>query len=418
LARLVPAVPLLAFNPFAKPVVELKLVTLHFKDHHGKMMDYTADWQWGSTPFSTPHWTYGKKSVPISHTMDAPVPVRIEVDVFPTNADETEFEITGAGKFANLEFSTKVKLKGGRHELTLTSKAGLEKKVQRLDGDIEWSAKDPKGKVFAMGSSWGHEIYVTIATPIDVDGREKGVNLKRMRKAVELVGAVRNAAGAPTTDPHTIVDALFKKFPQYALISSPAVPHGDPPGTPDYKHATYFNDLGGAWVMADYISETGECQAIVRFVRALIKQMGCPGTAETVVVWEDPDIDGGNTPQEALHGSSGGAGLGDKSKVVGGKRWFAYLCDRDPEKVGAVFDTDQPTTRYMGLNNFEACLRFDAPDASGSSVKKWYAGGTGGLVLTRYEDVPKRSFKALCWVTIQGTKPNRTCRIEQIVKRY
>ena len=105
----------------------------------------------------------------------------------------------------------------------------------------------------------------TLDKPIDKGLRdEDGITYKRMKKAVELVNK------AESNDPHEIVDNLMDLFPEYALKESPAVPaeyfH------PKYKTRTNSRTkgrttFGGAWVMADYISQTGECQAIVRFVR-------------------------------------------------------------------------------------------------------------------------------------------------------
>ena len=50
----------------------------------------------------------------------------------------------------------------------------------------------------------------------------------------------------------------------------------------EFNHPVYMNSgVGGSWGIADYIKESGECQAIVRFVTNIINELGVPGKAET-----------------------------------------------------------------------------------------------------------------------------------------
>jgi hypothetical protein len=184
-----------------------------------------------------------------------------------------------------------------------------------------------------------------------------------MEKAVQLVAAIGS------NDPHTIVGQLMTKFPYYTLRRDPGVPS-------KYRHP-------------DYLGAYGECQAIVRFVRNVIKQVGCPGQAETVVVWADPDIEGGNKVLEGPWGA--GTGLRNKERPVGGGSWFAVLVDKDPVAEGRTFPMD-----HIGLNNFEACLRF-----THNGRRRYYGGGAG--VYNSADEVVK-AFYALCWVSF-GIRP-------------
>src|SRR5205807_2197114 len=126
-----------------------------------------------------------------------------------------------------------------------------------------------------------------------------------------------------------------------------------------------FNSAGGAWPMADHMSATGECQAIVRFVRNVIKQVGCPGKTDAVVVWADPDKHEG---REVLEAPLGAGGLNGRKKSVNGQTWYAALSDT-PVTEGYRFHEGR-----VGLNNFEACLRF-----THKKKTKYYGGGAGAF---------------------------------------
>jgi hypothetical protein len=223
--------------------------------------------------------------------------------------------------------------------------------------------------------------------PIVATDQEDGVTLKRMEKAVEHVGA------ASSLDPHTIVAHLMALLPAYTLKTNPAVPAR-------FKHPTYFNTVGGAWPIADHLPQVAECQAIVRFVRAVIRQVGCPGQAKAVVVWSDPDVGGGATVLEADFGATT---LHDRKKTVGGKSWYPALIDRDPVGPGSRFPT--------GMNMYEACLKFEH-----GGVMKYYGGGAG---IYDSKDEVIMAFHALVWMSYDVDAAGDTVYVvEEIVRRY
>jgi hypothetical protein len=204
-----------------------------------------------------------------------------------------------------------------------------------------------------------------------------------------------------TLEPHAIVRALMGKFPFYALHPSPKVPRR-------YHHPTYFNDAGGAWPMSDYVGESGECQAIVRLVRAVLRQLGVPGEARVVVVWGDPEVDGGTTALSADVEDDPSAGL-SRTKLVDGRRWTAALVD-SPVEVGKTYPASHTPQRggpSPGFNRFEACLEF----TSGGKTLD-YGGGAG--VFPDREAV-LRGFWGLVWAS---AAPHHGFRVEQIVTQY
>ena len=222
------------------------------------------------------------------------------------------------------------------------------------------------------------------------------MTLKRMDRAVAWVATLR------TLDPQRIVRALMGKFPYYALHPSPRVPRR-------YHHPTYFNDEGGAWPMSDYVAESGECQAIVRLVRGILRQLGVQGEARTVLVWGDPDVDGGRKALSAYWDEDPGAGL-DRTKRVGDRRWLAALVD-GPVEVGKEYPAshtpDENGVPSPGLNRFEACLEMTA---DGETL--YYGGGDG---IHRSKDDVLNAFWGLVWVS---EAPHDGFRVEAIVAQY
>ena len=205
------------------------------------------------------------------------------------------------------------------------------------------------------------------------------MTLKRMDRAVAWVAPLR------TLRPHAIVGALMKKFPFYALRPSPRVPRR-------YHHPTYFNEEGGAWPMSDYVGESGECQAIVRLVRGVLRQLGVPGEAHALLVWGDPEVDGGRTAVSAYADDDPGAGL-DRTRLANGRRWLATLVDA-PVEAGKVYPPSHTLQRGRpspGFNRYEACLGFTYGD------KTLDYGGGAGVFRTREEVL--HSFWGLVWVS-------------------
>ncbi|MCP5158334.1 MAG: hypothetical protein H6975_02780 [Gammaproteobacteria bacterium] len=372
-----------------KPITSLTVIELTYHSDHALLKDDQADWKNEGALYPEPEWTPAEQH-PISHSMHEKVSLTLKIEVKPDNACPESGTLEGTGPD-----SLKFKLEGvsyqpGINSFSLTSDKELPEKVQELNFAISWKAKAESTQ---GGGQTKNKMFVTLDTPIDEGKKEDGVTYKRMDKAVELVGAVGS------TDPHTIVAALMKKFPYYTLEKDPAVPD-------KYDHPQFFKketEKTGAWPMADYISSYGECQAIVRFVRGVIKQVGCPGEAKAVVVWTDPDVDSGKTvlekdfPATTLH---------NKKKKVGAKTWYAALADSDPGVVGALLKPDA-----VGMNNFEACLKF-----THNGVTKYYGGGAG---VYDSKDEVIHAFHSLVWFSVEyDSAGNALYRIEEIVERY
>ncbi|WP_394849796.1 hypothetical protein LZC95_20355 [Pendulispora brunnea] len=384
-------------------IIAVKILKLTFKGDHHVVTNYTADWKKGGEKSPKPHWTFGHPSAVVSISKGEAVEVEAVFEVEPKNASPPFAALHHAqGTGLGLTFDAYQRFSGGEKEITAeTVKLTLPApdSVAKLSGDIKWQVSDssggastPGGSTWNAGASWGHTVFVTFDEPRDAGGREAGFTLKRMEKAVELVAA------RGVNEVFQLVRGLMKLFDGYMLTPNPALA--------EFKHPNYLNNVGGVWPLADHIGEGAECQAICRFVRALLYQVGCPGKFEIVVVYADPGKENGTKALEDDWTDDAPAGLESKWKRVDGDVWYAVLVD-NPVEVGKVYDYGE-----VGPNNFEACLKVTAPGPSGKKETKYYGGGAG-----TYDDkdsVLRRCFWGLCWITRERGK----YRVQQIVTRY
>jgi hypothetical protein len=378
-----------------------KVVSLTFQTDHAKLNDNDKDWLKTGTKFPEPEFKYGKKSHPISHTRKEKVRVKIEIELYPIDLPSRDYKVRGKATWGNLDFELDAPLKGGKQELTLTSTQELPDKVVKLSGDINWGIEASWLPSMPADHSWGHVIYVSHGVPNDsASVTESGITLKRMENAIKWIAA------ANSLDPHVIVDSLMGHFPGYTLESSPKVPKAfDHPG-----FLTQPTDKGGAWPMVDYESESGECQAIVRLVRANLWQAGVPGAAKVMVVWAEP----ASNPQkhevkEDDWEAHPFAGL-NTSRVVKGKTQQAVLID-DAVQVGKTYPPSHSALpgggSSPGANRYEACLWFQQ---GGKTV--YYGGGAGKYA---NKDEVITAFWGLIWVEFL---PDMSYKVVEIVKRW
>jgi hypothetical protein len=412
-AQAVAGVPMLIFG---SAIATAKVVELTFKSDHHVMTDNNSDWLNTGSVFAKPEFTYGVASKPISHTKNQNVVLDIVLEIWPANANEVSVTVVGTATWdSTFTFTSATKVKGGRQTISFTSSGPLPDSVSKITGDIEWTVSDGTNTLKA-DHSWGHVIYTTIDMPVSAPGTEAGITQKRMEASVGLVGPIG-------TDPHPLVHGIMLKFKQYWLQHDKMPPWYSGPKPPNnLNFPSYLQDTsipatvpGGAWNMFDFIDASAECQAIVRFTRAVIKQVGCPGTANVIVVSADPDT----AAAKEEDWESGGSGLSGVTRNLGKKVCDVTLFDTMPTGVGTIMDD-----AHVGRNNYEACLRFTFPDpAAGSApaagTQKYYAGGTNGASFDDKDHVIT-VFQALVWTTEVSTPAGQPqkFRIEKIVKKW
>lgn len=371
------------------------LKAVAFRSAHGLLKACSEDigWKNGGEGCPAPAWTRARHG-PVSHTLGDPIQLELTLNIPDRAEGDPPISIHGEGP-GGLYLAPDEEPPAQRGTVDVRSKGPLARRIAKLRFAVRWYEGD--GEALSPRRT-ENVVYATLGRPRDDQQEvypEDGVTLKRMDRAVAWVAPLR------TLCPHTIVRALMGKFPFYALHPSSEVPRR-------YHHPTYFNQEGGAWPMSDYAGESGECQAIVRLVRGILRQLGVPGEARTVLVWGDPEVDGGRTAVSAYWEDDPGAGL-DRTKLVNGRRWFATLVD-GPVEVGEVYPpshTSRPEGLSPGFNRYEACLEFTHGD------KKLDYGGGAGVFQAR-EDV-LRAFWGLVWVS---EAPPHGFRVEEIVTRY
>jgi hypothetical protein len=378
-------------------ITAVKVTAVSFKSDHAVMRDHTADWDYLGAAYPKPDWAAAQKTTnPVSHTKSAAISLSVVLNVEPADATDAPCSVTGTATFGALSFVGLPPLKGGTNTVTVTSPGVTLKPdtVARLTGDITWTVEDlsvePK-RVFGAGTSAGFEVFFTMGKSGPPGPEEEGTTYKRMAKAVQLV------ANTGESDPHKIAEKLMGLFGEYVLTWDSAVPV-------KLKHPDYFNSVGGAWWMNDYMTESGECQAMVRFVLAVMQQVGCPGTFERRVVFAELDASGAVVVKDEPSSHSGLT----QTKKVGEEEWIATLVDKPPV-VGKTY-----TEQTMGLNALEACLRLTHGNAT-----SYYPGGVQAIYKTKEQVI--QVFNAFCWIKElfdSNGKATGEFVIREIVKKW
>ena len=379
----------------APATVLLEAITFTSSNPMLKACDEDVGWRNAGTLCAAPAWT-PQRQRPISHVMGEMVRIVVPLGLPDGAQGPKEADLHGNGSDGVRFAHDRISLSSHAVEVAMISSRPLPRQIAKLSLGIQWYTTTGATVVPKSSST---TVYVTMGLPRDDQQnvyQEDGVTLKRMDRAVAWVAPMR------TLKPHLIVQQLMAKFPYYALRPSPKVPR-------QYHQPTYFNDLGGAWPMSDYVEESAECQAIVRLVRGVLRQVGIPGEARTLLVWSDPEIDGGKKAVSAYWDEGGSPGL-SRAKVVRGQVWTAALVDaavKEGKEYPASHTTLANGTPSPGLNRFEACLEF-----AYGGVRRLYGGGAGTYP---NEQSVLEAFWGLLWVS---ALPHEGFRVEQIVTRY
>ncbi|MDI3287969.1 hypothetical protein [Polyangium sp. 15x6] len=377
-----------------RPENTIRIESIRVDSDHGTLRgcDEPSGWRWSDRACPEPEWTPASR-VPVSHTLGEKVRLELTLDAAAAPPGSITLEGEGPG---DIQFRQTIPISPGTSSITLVSDHPLARKLDALSFDVRWSASEAAVLAPAVTSI---PMFVTMGPPRSTPMapyKEDGATPRRVAKAVEW------AKQANSLDPHAIVESFLRRFPYYALLPNPDVPA-------EFDHPRYFNEVGGAWPMVDYVAASGECQAIVRLVRGMLAQIGAPGEARMLVVWADPDQGNGEKPLVADWEKNPRAGL-SKTMLVGEKRLSAALVD-GPVVEGKTYPpshTRLPDGKVSpGLNRYEACLEF-----SHGGTTRYYCGGVG--VLFSRHDILK-VFWGLVWVEFL---PDEGFRVEKIVKRY
>jgi hypothetical protein len=271
----------------------------------------------------------------------------------------TEGDICGEGGARFLRYEGKGTFKKGDVTMTLNADASIPNFIEKLaDIKFNWGITTDKGLVSA-GTTL-HTFYHVLGKPIDNGLPEDGATTRRMDTATDWI------LKTGCKEPVDIVKALFGKFPGYILgfsmlsdelkneIKSDLLLKK---ALLDAGFADYRKDnLGGAWPLAEFQKFGGECQAIVRLIRGIIHQVGCPGTIELKFVNADaPNY------LEGIIKSVGTTCSGPDPKK-------GYSLVDGKVQVGNTYDGNDG----VGFNNYEAYMKYSYVNSSGKSRVAWF----------------------------------------------
>lgn len=449
-------------NALRKRLLALRIERLTFRDDHAMLTDEagpSASFRATGTRYveleGGAHWKPGT-SFPASLTKGTKVRVAIEITADPPDADPIDGTVratpSGAASSdpdAFLTFEGPIRVGGGgaKIELTLEAKEPLPDEVFDCPGrSLAWQVT-LGDRTFDLGTTGPHHLYITYSTP-DAGGRpmptpfgtepaplEEGITEKRMEAAVTLTEKMWRQAihiEDPETgelmdrnDPHVLARILNATVPGYTLSSDPSVPA-------ELGHPHYFNDhpsmaRTGAWPIFDYMAQRAECQAIVRFVRGILMQIGCPGQARLVVVYAHANVDGGATAlaDAVLPPDS------DATKYRpdnNGQMRLRPGLHRDAARLGVV--DGAPVLQTLGLadskvevgemiapgtvlNAYEACLEF-----THGGKTRYYGGGVPASAFKSPQEVIG-VFWGLVWTSQVMIAPGVfRNRVDEIVHVY
>lgn len=447
-----------------KKLLAVRIERLTFLDDHALLTDKAgadADWRTGGTRYveleGGAHWTK-TKSFPASLTKGTTVRVEVEIAADPPDADAVEATIVGKPSGGtsskpedSLAFEGSFTLGGGGGavvKVTLTAKGPLADEVFDCPSrTFTWEVKVGK-RSFDLGTTGPHHLYVTYDRPIpggqpmptpfgsEPAPLEDGITDKRMEAAVTLTEKMWRQAieiDDPDTgkkmdrnDPHVLARILNATIPGYTLSPDPTVPA-------EFGHAHYFNNQPemartGAWPIHQYKEQRAECQAIVRYVRGTLLQIGCPGDVRLVVVYAHANVDGGATalvdsvlppdmdvakyrPDPETQKMYLSAGLHRDATRIGvfdGQLAFQRLSLADREvKVGELVEP------HAVFNAFEACLEF-----THGGKTRYYGGGVAGQYFKSPQEVIG-VFWGLVWTSVVPiTETFALTRVDEIVHVY
>lgn len=455
-------------NAVRKRIVALRIERLTFLSDHGLLTDIapeSTDWKIGGTRYveleGGAHWQpIAGKSFPASVTKGTTLRLELDLSVDPPDADPIEGTLHGepTGTASSPElfmvFESALFVGGSASvKLSLTANGALPNEVFDLDfRSIAWKATIA-GETFDLGATGPHHLYVTydtpnvggvpMVTPFDAKPAplEDGITDKRMSAAVTLTDK-RSKETAKTkdaetdlfmdrNDPHVIAKILIAAFAGYSLQHDPTVPEVF--NQPGYINGSPDKSRTGAWPMFDFITQSGECQAIVRFVRGVLMQIGCPGDVELVVVYAHAAADNGAIAlEDRVIPRDPDA---TKYLLVGNKMELVAGLNRNNMRIG--FNNGVVETQFLSLadsafnkgdlkvgdlipagttlNAFEACLKFTF-----GGKTRYYGGGVPNSSFKSAQEVIG-VFSALVWTTpifdITGLV-HVANRVEEIVHKY
>ena len=263
-----------------------------------------------------------------------------------------------------------------------------------LDWEVEF-----QGTTLKAGTTGPHEILVIYDQPwasrhADAPWltnplvREYGITAKRTVAAVKLVHAALLSKWGTFEDVGTkpLIEAIHAAYPRYRLVPPDDMTdeylQATSPEPPDRRNVGYMgNVVGGGWPHIDYPGVGAECQALVRLVDGILRQLGAEGSFLRGVIYANPNVESGmralfhpfvDEPQglpivppirfiETTYADDEG------EEVTAQLKSYCNLVTHELAVKGRVY-----AFASLGINTYEAVLRVET-----SGTLLYYAGGSG-----------------------------------------
>ncbi len=346
---------------------------------------FRIDWGHSGEPHSQPAWRRADgRNVPVSYTRGTTMSPLLVLTVELRRGDPPQGRLVGTPvgreEPAFTFVSSFVTLRRGNISLQVDADGPLPEWPQRMDRRISWRFDTRNGAV-DIEESGPHTVFVTFDTPVNT-GRyeEQGATRARMDESMRRVAETGARPG-----PLALIDRLVKncggmvlQINQLSDEKRREIEENDSlkrymreVGWPHFMHkgpergmldTERLRRQGGAWPLASLRRYGGECQAIIRFVRGVLHQLG----------FSDGKISGKyvsadfRNPSHAIisRASSDACCRGPEQECE-----YALLSRRIPG-VG-VYDCEE-----IAPNTYEAYLQYRY-EKDGNRYQAWYGGGIG-----------------------------------------
>jgi hypothetical protein len=338
-----------------------------------------ADWSWSAsgTPLPKPEWQ-GGSSAPACLQRGTRLSATVTLDLKLANAKPITGRLIAHDTAENRRDlslrSDRITLDSGTHSVPVKAKSRLSGWPAWIaDRTLRWTFKTAKGAI-QLGTTGPHTVLTTFDRPLNEKKPEDGPTHARMLRATRIVSTAGKA------HPVQLIDDLFGAFSGYVLgfrylseslqkhvektehlkpymlnVDWPRFLHNGAPA----KRAAQ----GGAWPLGTLEDYGGECQAIVRYIRGILVQLGHAGEIEPMYVNADA-----RAPQTAIVRDYGTRCAGPRDASG-----YSYSLVDQPVEVGKKYDVKGDE---VGWNNFEAFLRYTY-QRDGKTYQAWYGGGIG-----------------------------------------
>lgn len=390
------------------PSMQMKKITFssaHKKMHKAGGREIERKWGWSGEPLK-PVWPAGEggdgsKISIVSHTRQQRVHLIVVLDVQMGVDQSLRGTLVGHPVESSdpaFEFRSPVALHAGKNGIRMKGAAPLADWPTRLERTIEWTFESGQGRR-PVCTSGLHVVYVTFGGPIinysepnypaEIPALpEEGVTPVRMRAATQKIEK------AGPCDAVELLHRLFSEFPHHVLgyEQLPPAQHEQVEREPTLKETldlvgwAKFLRLnssddefkkwyrqGGVWPLADFQEFSAECQAIVRFIRAILRQVGFNrGAIDSA--YAGATVEGPNSPIRPTFASKGALCrcIGPRS----GQKNVVYTLVDHPVSTGRIYLYEELLAE-TGMSDFEAYLLYRYEE-QGQRFQVWYPGGGGG----------------------------------------